>query len=102
VADDGVKVERAVRLVPVQKHGHRDDRNVGQQQSDCHMSPPRQLEDSRQHETPSLAYWPAGECNSLTEVNERHDLCRHIDPKKAGARATGINARRSCDGSERR
>ena len=47
--DDGVKIKPAVRLTPVQKNGHRSDRDVRQNQRHDGISPPREGDQAVRH-----------------------------------------------------
>jgi hypothetical protein len=49
VADGGVKIQRAMGLVTVQKHRYRDNRDVGEQHCDRHEGPPGRIELAKEH-----------------------------------------------------
>ncbi|GAB6044334.1 hypothetical protein JCM17961_50210 [Endothiovibrio diazotrophicus] len=60
MADDGVQVERAVRLVPVKEYGDADDGDMGQQQCRHEIAPGRELEKALEHW--GVPEWREGAC----------------------------------------
>jgi hypothetical protein len=44
MADEGMQIERAMRLMAVQEYGHGGNRDMRQHQGDRDMTPPGQIE----------------------------------------------------------